>query len=188
MKKCSDVMTKNPACCLPTDAVQKAAQLMKKENVGCIPVVESEQTRKLIGILTDRDIVLHVVAGGREAKSIRVADVMTHKIITCRGEDDILKVIEAMAGHQLRRMPVVDDYYTIVGIISQGDVATRAEAPEETAAMVMTISEPPTTQLQHAIPRLPDSVKTFRRFPILASALPPGTGTGTGIFQRPLDL
>ncbi len=185
MKKCGDVMTKNPVCCLPTDAVLKAAQLMRKENVGCILVVESEQTRKLIGILTDRDIVLHVVAGGRDAKSIRVADVMTHKIITCRVEDDILKVMDAMAGHQLRRMPVVDDYYTIVGIISQGDVATRAGEPEETGAMVMTISQPSPTQLQHALPRLPDSIKTFHRFPILAGALP---GTGTGILQRPLRL
>ena len=142
MKKCSEVMTKNPACSLPTDVVSKAAQLMKKENVGSIPVIESEQTKKLIGIVTDRDLALQIVADGRDPKSTKVADVMTHRIITCRVDDDIQKAVDAMSEHQLRRIPVVDNDYKIVGIISQADVATRVDQPEKTARMVKEISQP----------------------------------------------
>ncbi len=142
MKKCGEVMTKNPACCLPTDAVSKAAQWMKKENVGSIPVVESEQSKKLVGIVTDRDIALKVVADGRDSKSTTVANVMTHNVVTCHVDDDLQKAVDAMAEHQLRRMPVVDNEHKIVGIISQADVATRVNQPEETAKMVKDISQP----------------------------------------------
>ena len=142
MKKCSEVMTKNPVCCLPTDAVSKAAQGMKDENVGSIPVIENEQTRKLIGIVTDRDLALQVVADGRDAKPTKVADVMTYKVITCHVDDAIQKAVDAMAENQLRRIPVVDNDYRVVGIISQADVATRVDQPEETAKMVKEISQP----------------------------------------------
>ena len=142
MKKCSDVMTKNPDCCLPTDSVSAVAQRMKKGNVGSIPVIESEQTRKLIGIVTDRDLALQVVADARDVKSTKAADVMTRAMITCRVDDDIQKALDAMAEHQLRRMPVVDKDNNIVGIISQADVAMRVDQPQETAAMVKEISKP----------------------------------------------
>ena len=135
-------MTKNPICCLPTEVVSRAAQLMKKENVGSIPVIESEQTKRLIGIVTDRDLALQVVAEGRDAKSTKVADVMTLEVITCHVDDGIQKAVDAMAKHQLRRMPVVDNDHKIVGIISQADVATRVDKPDETAAMVKEISQP----------------------------------------------
>ena len=142
MKKCNEVMTKNPACCLSADAVSKAAQLMKKDNVGSIPVIETEQSKKLVGIVTDRDLALKVVADGRDVKSTKVTEVMTHKVVTCHVDDDLQKAVDAMAEHQLRRMPVVDSEYKIVGIISQADVATRANQPEETAKMVKDISQP----------------------------------------------
>ena len=142
MKKCSEVMTQNPACCLPSDAVSTAARSMKEENVGSIPVIESQQTGILAGIVTDRDLAMHVVAGGRDPFSTKVADVMTYQVITCRADDEVEKAVEAMAEHQLRRIPVVDDDYRVVGIISQADVATRVDKPEETAKMVKEISQP----------------------------------------------
>jgi CBS domain-containing protein len=142
MKKCSEVMTKNPACCMPADSVSKAAQWMKKENVGSIPVIETEQSKKLVGIVTDRDIALKVVADGLDANSTTVANVMTQKVITCHIDDDLQKAVDAMAEYQLRRMPVVDNENKIVGIISQADVATRTNQPEETAKMVKDISQP----------------------------------------------
>jgi CBS domain-containing protein len=142
MKKCSEVMTKNPSCCLPTDTVSKAAQWMKNEKVGSIPVVENEQTKKLIGIVTDRDLALQVIADGRDAKSTKVADVMTKDVVTCSVDDDIQDAVDAMADNQLRRIPVVDKDNKIVGIISQADVATRVNEPEETAKMVKEISQP----------------------------------------------
>jgi CBS domain-containing protein len=141
MKKCSDVMTRNPTCCLPTDRVSSVAQLMKTENVGSIPVVDSNQSKKLVGIITDRDMALQVVAFERDPKSTTVADVMTKEVVTCYADDDIQKAVDAMADHQLRRMPVVDHNHMIVGIIAQADVATRLDQPKDTAEMVKEISQ-----------------------------------------------
>jgi CBS domain-containing protein len=141
MKKCSEVMTKNPVCCLPDDMVIKAAELMKSSNIGSIPVIENEQTKKLVGIVTDRDLTLKIVAKGLDAKSTKVESVMTRKVVTCRAEDDLQKALDAMAEHQLRRIPVVDNDNKILGIIAQADVATRVNQPEKTAAMVKEISQ-----------------------------------------------
>jgi len=141
MKKCNEVMTKNPVCCRPDDMVAKVAQLMQSENIGSIPVIENEQTQKLVGIVTDRDLALKIVAKGHDAKSTKVEAVMTHQIVTCRAEDDLQKALEAMAEHQLRRIPIVDNDNKIVGIIAQADVATRVNQPEKTAAMVKEISQ-----------------------------------------------
>ena len=141
MKKCNEVMTKNPLCCLPEDLVTKAAGLMKSENIGSIPVVENEQTRKLVGIVTDRDLTLKIVAEGLVAKSTKVEAVMTRMVVTCRAEDDLQKALDAMSEHQLRRIPVVDGDNKIVGIIAQADVATRVDQPQKTAEMVKEISQ-----------------------------------------------
>ncbi len=141
MKKCSEVMTKDPVCCLPNDSVAKVAELMKNQNIGSIPVIESQQTRKLVGIVTDRDLALKIVSEGRDAKSTFVEAVMTRKVVTCFADDDLQKALDAMAQHQLRRMPVVDNDNKLVGIIAQADVATRVDQPEKTAEMVKEISQ-----------------------------------------------
>ena len=141
MKKCNEVMTKNPVCSLPDDRVAKVAQLMKRENVGSIPVIENDQTRILVGIVTDRDLALRIVAKGRDANSTKVEAVMTSKVVTCLADDDLQKAMNAMSEHQLRRIPVVDNNNRVVGIIAQADVATRVDQPEKTAAMVKGISQ-----------------------------------------------
>ena len=141
MKKCSEVMTKDPVCCLPNDSVAKVAELMKNENIGSIPVIESQQTQKLVGIVTDRDLALKIVSEGRDAKSTFVEAVMTRKVVSCFADDDLQKALNVMAGHQLRRIPVVDNDNKIVGIIAQADVATRVDQPEKTAEMVKEISQ-----------------------------------------------
>ena len=141
MKTCESMMTKNPICCLPTDTVVKAAQLMKRENIGSIPVIENELTRKLVGIVTDRDLALKVVAQGKEAKSTQVESVMTVKLVTCQADDEIQQALDAMSEHQLRRIPIVDNGNKILGIIAQADVATRVNKPEKTAEMVKDISQ-----------------------------------------------
>ena len=141
MKKCNEVMTKDPVCCLPNDSVAKAAELMKSEDIGSIPVIENEQTRKLVGIVTDRDLALEIVAEGLDAKSTKVETVMTRKVVTCLADDDLQKALDAMAEHQLRRIPVVDNDKKILGIIAQADVATRVDQPEKTAEMVKEISQ-----------------------------------------------
>ena len=141
MKKCNEVMTKNPVCCRPDDTVAKAAQLMQSENIGSIPVIENEQTQKLVGIVTDRDLALKIVAKGQDAKSTKVEVVMTRQMVTCRAGDDLQIALDAMAEHQLRRIPIVDNDNRIVGIIAQADVATRVNQPEKTAEMVKEISK-----------------------------------------------
>jgi len=141
MKKCSEVMTSKPVCCLSNDTVATAAKYMKVGNVGSIPVVESEQNRKLLGIVTDRDLAMHIVAEGRDAKTTKVGAVMTANVVTCLAEDDLQKALDAMAQHQLRRIPVVDNDNHVVGIIAQADVATRVDEPDKTAEVVKEISQ-----------------------------------------------
>ena len=140
MTKCSEVMTKNPVACLPDDLVAKVAQVMKKEDVGPVPIVENGQTRKLVGIVTDRDLAVKMVGEGRDIKTTKAEDVMSRNIVTCRAEDDLQMALDAMSENQLRRIPVVDDKDRIIGIISQADVATRVNQPEKTAAVVKKIS------------------------------------------------
>ncbi|OGO31562.1 MAG: hypothetical protein A2136_10900 [Chloroflexi bacterium RBG_16_54_11] len=140
--KCSVVMTKDPTCCLPSDSVSSAARLMREENVGSLPVIETLESKKLVGIITDRDLAIQVVANVCDSRTPMVADVMTRQVVTCRADDDLKKALDAMGEHQLRRIPVVDDDNRIVGIISQADIATRIDEPEETAQVVKEISQP----------------------------------------------
>ena len=141
MKKCREVMTTNPVYCLPGDRVAKVAQLMKSTDIGSVPIVEDEQSKRLVGIVTDRDLALKIVAEGRDPKATKAEDVMTRKVVTCHAEDDMQKALDAMSEHKLRRIPVVDNNHGIVGIIAQADVATRVDQPEKTAAMVKGISQ-----------------------------------------------
>jgi len=139
MEKCRDIMTKNPACCLCDESVTRAAKLMKDQDVGSIPVVENRLTRILVGIVTDRDLALKIVAEGRDPLAVNVEDVMTRNIVTCHVDDDLQMALDAMSDHQLRRIPIVDDENRILGIIAQADIATQE--PEKTAAVVKEISQ-----------------------------------------------
>jgi CBS domain-containing protein len=140
METCNDVMTKDLVWCLRDENVVRAAKLMKKQNIGSIPVIQNEMTRTLVGMVTDRDLALEVVAEGRDPKTVRVEDVMSRGIVTCYPEDDVYTALNAMAKHQLRRIPVVNYENKIVGIIAQADIATRINEPEKTAAVVKEIS------------------------------------------------
>lgn len=141
MSTCSEVMTKNPVSALPTDTVVNVAQLMKERDIGPVPIVEDKVTKKLIGIVTDRDLALKVVAEGRDPNITLVRDVMTTDVVTCHEEDDIDSTLDAMSKHQLRRILVVDKNDQLVGIIAQADVATRMDEPEKTGEVVKEISQ-----------------------------------------------
>jgi CBS domain-containing protein len=114
---------------------------MKNHHIGSIPVIDHPQTNKLIGIVTDRDLTLKIIAEGLDAKSTKVETVMTRKVVTCKAEDDFQKALDAMSENQLRRIPIVDDEDKILGIIAQADMATRVDHPKRTAAMVKEISQ-----------------------------------------------
>ncbi len=138
--KCKAIMTKDPVCCVSTDTAMAAAEIMKSEDIGSLPVVDDKASKRLAGIVTDRDLALEVVAAGRDPKSVKIADVMKSGLVTCKTTDDVKKAIDKMSDHQIRRIPVVDEEGCIVGIIAQADVATRLEEPETTADMVEEIS------------------------------------------------
>ena len=141
MERCSDFMTQNPICCMSGDSVERAAQLMLAEDVGSIPIVDDSHSRKLIGILTDRDIALRIVAEARDAGQITVREVMTKTPICCASDDELQRALDTMATNQVRRVPIVDSHNNrVVGIIAQGDIATRFDQPEKTAEVVKEIS------------------------------------------------
>jgi CBS domain-containing protein len=142
MTTCREVMTSNPTCAVPTDSVERVAQMMKSENVGPIPVVESKDSKKLVGIVTDRDLVLKVLAEGRSGQNTNVDAVMTRNVTACREDDNLDRALQAMADQQIRRIPIVNGNNEIVGIIAQADVATRTEQPRKTADVVEEISKP----------------------------------------------
>ncbi|HVF26159.1 MAG TPA: CBS domain-containing protein [Anaerolineales bacterium] len=139
--KNSDIMTKDLVYSLPSDMVSDVAQLMKAEDIGPVLIVDdSHDGKRLVGIVTDRDLAIKVVGEGRDPKSTRVEDVMTDSLVTCRADDDVENAMRAMAQNQLRRIPVVDDSGQLVGIISQADLATRLNEPQSTAEVVKEIS------------------------------------------------
>lgn len=140
--KSHEIMTNNPECCLASDKVYVIAQRMQSENVGALPVVENHENKKLIGIITDRDLAIRVLGANQNATSTQVRAVMTHNPVICFEDDELDTTIEIMAKNQIRRIPVVDENKRIVGIISQADVATRLENQNQSANMLEQISQP----------------------------------------------
>jgi CBS domain-containing protein len=138
-----ELMTAQPACCTPEDTIQQAAQLMRDHDCGCIPVVEDVESRRLVGVITDRDITCQCTAEGKGPKT-RVKDAMTPNPNCCRPEDDVETVERIMAKEQVRRVPVVDERGACVGMIAQADLALnrRAASDSEVGKVVERISEP----------------------------------------------
>jgi CBS domain-containing protein len=142
MKICQEIMTENPECCLASDKVYAVAQRMQTEDVGALPVVENHETRKLIGIVTDRDLAVRVVGASRDATNTSVGDVMTPDPIVCHPLDDLDTTLRVMARHQIRRIPVVDEHGQVVGIIAQADVAIRLDNHDKVGQIIGEISQP----------------------------------------------
>ena len=140
MKKCSELMTKSLVCCLASEPVSKVAQMMKDNDIGAIPVVDGQQHKHPIGMVTDRDIALGVVALGRDPLITTAEAVMTRAVVTCHDDEDILDILEAMSVYQVRRIPVVDRNNSLVGIISLADIALRLDQPKRIAEMIREVS------------------------------------------------
>jgi len=137
-----DVMTKNPACVTPASTIREAAQLMQRENVGIVPVVEEKGNKRLVGVVTDRDIAIRIVAEGRDGGT-RVSEIMSDdRIKTCTPDDDVGEAMEAMASEQVRRIPIVDDRGALVGIVAQADIVRKARDGHRAENTVAQISEP----------------------------------------------
>ncbi len=137
--KVREVMTPNPVCCVLTDTTQKVARILRDDNIGSVPVVQDQQSRKLIGMITDRDLCCAVVAEGLDPKSTSIANFVTREPVICRDGDNLDNCERAMQEHQIRRMPVVDGDGRCIGIVAQADLALK-EKPEKVSKTVAEIS------------------------------------------------
>jgi CBS domain-containing protein len=129
--KISDLMTPNPRTVTAEDSLQHAAQIMDELNVGVLPVCENG---RLMGVLTDRDIVVRSVSVGQDPFTTRVDSVMTIEPRTLRPDDSVQEALRVMEQQQLRRLPVLDARGLLVGIVSLGDLAA-AGTPEAGQAL-----------------------------------------------------
>jgi len=134
-------MTRDPSSCLPGDSVATAAKIMKQQDVGPVLVVSDNSELRLVGIVTDRDIAVNVVAEGRDPYSTRVDSIMSSSLVTCREDEDVSRAVKQMAEYQVRRIPVVDENNRVVGIIAQADIA-RSGQDEQVGELVEDISQP----------------------------------------------
>jgi CBS domain-containing protein len=132
-----DAMTQNPRAVSAGGNVVEAAQLMRSEDTGVIPIVEGD---RLMGVVTDRDIAIRVVAEGKDANSINVLDIASQSLVTVDPQQDLEEARRLMSQHQVRRLPVVEEDGKLVGILSQADVARHSEAAQ-TGEVVENISQ-----------------------------------------------
>ena len=141
--KAQDIMSKNPATVTPSTRVRQAALIMQREDVGVVPVVEEGGSggKKLVGMLTDRDIAIRLVAEGKNPDECEVRDVMSANPKTARADDDVSRVMDLMGREQVRRVPIVDDRGSLVGIVAQADVVLEANDHHKAERTIEKISE-----------------------------------------------
>jgi len=134
-----EIMTTNIAALAPDNTVIDAAKAMKEHNIGCMPVCEPDG--KVMGIVTDRDIVTRTVAETGDAKTTLVKDIVTKNVVTAEADMDVNTAADLMAKHKIRRLPVLQND-SIVGMIAIGDLATRNIYHIEAGELLSQISEP----------------------------------------------
>ena len=141
----SELMSKDPRTVTPDTPVSEAAQLMKEEDIGMVPVIErvggAETRGRLVGVITDRDIAIRTVAEGRAVDS-PVRDVMSSGVRTATPNDSVESVMELMGREQVRRVPIVDERGSLVGVVSQADLARKAKNEGRVERTVEQISQP----------------------------------------------
>jgi len=118
-KSIQEAMTPNPTTVEPTTTVQEAAKSMKSEDIGSLPIVDGDQ---LVGVITDRDLAIRVVAEGRGTDTT-VGEIASKDVVTVDPQQSIDEAAKLMAEHQVRRLPVVEEDGRLVGILAQADVA-----------------------------------------------------------------
>ena len=119
-----EAMTSNPKTVSSDQSVVDAARIMKEEDAGIVPIVDGE---KLVGVLTDRDIAVKVVAEGKEPQSVKVTEVASRDLVTVDPQQDLDEALRLMARHQVRRLPVVEEDGKLAGILAQADVARQGD-------------------------------------------------------------
>ena len=141
--KAKQIMTPSPCCASPSDSIADVARMMRDNDCGAVPIVES---KRVVGIVSDRDLAIRALAMGKGPET-RVGELMTQSPACCRADDDVRDVANVMADRQVRRIPIVDADGGCVGIVAQADLARAASdgtrvSEHEVAIVVERISEP----------------------------------------------
>ncbi len=136
-----DVMTQHPVCCRTSDSAQSVAKALRDEDVGSLPVIADADSRRLVGIITDRDLCCTIIAQGLDPATTEIELVMKRNPVSCRAEQSLDACEKLMQIHRVRRVPVVDEQGRCVGMVSQADLA-RLEQPDKVHRTVAEISKP----------------------------------------------
>jgi CBS domain-containing protein len=144
--KAKDVMTKDPVTLGPQATLGEAATLMRQEDCGSIPIVDGG---RLVGIVTDRDIVVRAVAAGKDARTTAVSEVMSADPVCISPDTDVDEAAKVMADRQIRRLPVVEDG-KLAGILVIGQIARREPDEQQTGETLKEISQPKSGLGSHA--------------------------------------
>jgi CBS domain-containing protein len=148
MKIVKDVMTKNPACCTPDMGLVETAVLMLKNDCGEIPVVYSLRDKKVLGVITDRDMVTRAIAMGLNPLAMHVEQIMSHPPVVVKDSLPLEDCCKVMEDYQVRRLPVVDENENCCGIIALADIV-KYQTEELSAEVVKKISLPHDSSLTH---------------------------------------
>ena len=135
-----DVMTPNPDCVSEKDSIRDVARIMKDQDTGVVPVVDG---KRIIGLITDRDIVVRGLAEGKNLDDVRVNELMTKSVRSVREDASIDEVLNMMGSAEIRRVPVVNSNDELVGIVSLGDIASPGNKDGKVGKAVENISEAP---------------------------------------------
>ena len=139
--KIREIMTPEPVCCTPEDTAQKVAKILRDQHIGSVPVVLDQQSRTLLGMITDRDLCCSIIADGLDPKTTKIEKTISLNPVSCREGENIEACERLMQQHQIRRIPVVDGEGRCIGIVAQADLALR-EKPEKISQTVAEISKP----------------------------------------------
>ncbi|MEZ5346637.1 MAG: CBS domain-containing protein [Pyrinomonadaceae bacterium] len=137
--KCREIMTKNPSTATKDISLQDVAKILKEGDIGILPIVDGD-TNKLVGLVTDRDIVVRAVADGKSVTETAVGEVMTSEVFSAKPDDFAFEAVRTMGDKQVRRVPIVDDDGVLQGIVSMADIALEMEDDKEIAETLEEIS------------------------------------------------
>ena len=137
MTEIRELMTQNPARLSTGSTIADAARLLRDKDTGIAPITDGD---RLVGVITDRDIAIQVVAEGKDPETTKVDEIASQNLVTIDPQQDLDEALRLMAQHQVRRLPVVEEDGRLVGILAQADVARHADA-ERTGEVVEEISE-----------------------------------------------
>lgn len=135
------IMTKDVATCGPDDTLNNAARIMWERDCGFVPIAEPGPTRRLVGVVTDRDLCMAAYTRGRRLGDVRIGEVMSTEVRSCKPADDVAQAEATMREAQVHRLPVVDDADQLLGVISLADVAREAAREAGSKRQEVTVAE-----------------------------------------------